>query len=127
MHQRRLPHPPASSLDTRKALGGEWKGSDESWLLSRVAQAIEAGEVPADLLSELQAEFETSREKPPEQSQADAVQDIAIELQMPVEKVEAGLAALEVQPLVVREVLIRRIAEKRLEAKRTPQRTKQSG
>jgi len=46
---------------------------------------------------------------------------------MPVERVEAGLAALEAQRLVVREVLIRRIAEKRLEAQGTPQRTKQSG
>jgi len=83
-----------------------------------VAQAIEAGEVPADLLSELQAEFEASREKPPEQSQTDAVQDISVELQMPVEKVEAGLAALESQPLVVRELVMRRIAEAWLASQR---------
>ena len=70
----------------------------ETWLLRRVAQAVEAGEVPADLLSELQAEFEESREKPQEQSHADAVQDIASELGMPVEKVEAGLAMLQQVP-----------------------------
>ncbi len=90
----------------------------ESWLLRRVAQAVEAGEATADLLSELQAEFELSREKPPEQSHADAVRDIAVELQMPIEKAEAGLAALEAQPRVVREVLMRRIAEAWLEGQR---------
>ncbi len=90
----------------------------ESWLLRRVAQAVEAGEVPAALLGDLQGEFEASRDKPPEQSRADAAQDIAVELQMPVEKVEAGLAALEAQPLVVREVFLRRIAEVWLEGQR---------
>lgn len=84
----------------------------ESWLLRRVAQAVEAGEVPVDLLAELQAEFEASRAKPPEQSRTDAVWDLAVELQMPIEKVEAGLAALEVEPKVIRELLMRRIAEK---------------
>jgi len=83
----------------------------EPWLLRRVAQAVEAGDVPADLLAELQAEFETSREKTLEQSQSDAVQDVAVELQMPMEKVEAGLAALEAQPRVIREALMRQIAE----------------
>jgi len=78
----------------------------ETWLLGRVPQPVEAGEVSVDLLTELRAEFEASREKPPEQSQADAVLDIAVELQMPIEKVEAGLAALEVQPRVIREELL---------------------
>jgi len=90
----------------------------ESWLLRRVAQAVEAGEVSADLLTELRAEFEASREKPAEQSQADAALDIAVELGMPTEKVEAGLAALEAQPRVIREVFLRRIAEKWLEGQR---------
>ena len=30
----------------------------ETWLLHRVAQAVEAAEIPADLLTELQAEIE---------------------------------------------------------------------
>jgi hypothetical protein len=55
-----------------------------------VAQAVEAGEVPADRLAELRAEFEATRTKPPEQSCADSVQDIAAELKIPVEKVEAS-------------------------------------
>jgi len=37
---------------------------------------------------------------------------------MPIEKVEAGLAALEAQPRVIREVFLRRIAEAWLEAQR---------
>ena len=41
-----------------------------------------------------------------------------MELQMPVEKVEPGLATLEVQPRVIRELLMRRIAEKWLEGQR---------
>ncbi len=90
----------------------------EAWLLRRLAQAVEAGEVTADLLSELQAEFESSRDKPPDQSHSDALQDIAVELGMPVEKVEAGLAALEAQPRMIREAIMRRIAQKWLEAQR---------
>ena len=46
--------------------------SFEPWLLRRVAQAVEAGEVPADLLAELQTEFEAVREPPEEQSHVDA-------------------------------------------------------
>ncbi len=90
----------------------------ETWLRRRVAQAVEAGEVSADLLTELQGELEAARERPQAQSQADTVQDIAVELQMPIEKVEAGLTALEAQPRVNREVLMRQIAEAWLEAQR---------
>ncbi|MGD0267384.1 MAG: hypothetical protein ABSD47_20935 [Candidatus Methylomirabilota bacterium] len=89
--------------------------SFETWLLRRVAQAVEAGEVSAILLAELKADFDASRGKPPEESHADAAQDIAVQLTMPVEEVEAGLAALEAQPRVIREVLMRRIAEAWLE------------
>ncbi len=90
----------------------------ETWLLRRVAQAAEAGDVSADLLAELQVEIEAAQAKPPEQSHADAAQDIAVELQMPMEKVEAGLAALEAQPRVIRELFMRRIAEVWLEGQR---------
>jgi hypothetical protein len=93
--------------------------SFESWLRRRVAQAVGAGEVSVDLLTELQAEFEAARDRPQAQSQADAVQDIAVELQMPIEKVEAGLAALEAQPRVIRELVMRRIGEAWLEGQRT--------
>lgn len=90
----------------------------EAWLLRKVAKAVEAGHVSVDLLTELLTEFEASREKPLEQSRADAVQDISVELKMPVEKVEAGLAVLEGQPRVIREVLLRWIAVAWLEGQR---------
>jgi hypothetical protein len=89
--------------------------SFESWLLRRVAQAVETGEVSGDLRSELRAECEGSRATPVAQSHAEAVQDIAVELHMPLETVEAGLTALEAQPRVIREVLMHRIAEAWLE------------
>jgi hypothetical protein len=89
-----------------------------TWLLRRGAQAVEVGEVPADLLADLQGEFEASRAKRPEKSLADAVRDIAVELQMPIERVEAGVAALEAQPHVIRVLLMRRIAPAWLEAQR---------
>ncbi len=38
----------------------------ESWLLCRVAQAVEAGEVSEALLTELQAEIEAAKVSPPE-------------------------------------------------------------
>jgi hypothetical protein len=65
----------------------------ESWLLRRVAQMVEARDVPANLLTELQAEFAAARERPQAQSHADAVLDIALELAMPVEEMEAVLGA----------------------------------
>ena len=83
----------------------------ETWLLRRVAQAVEAGEVSADLLIELRTEIEASRDKPQEHSHSDAVRDIAVELQMRIEKVRVGMAVIEAQPCVVREALVRRIAE----------------
>ncbi len=83
----------------------------ETWLIRLVAQAVEAGEVSADLLAELHAKFKASREKPAERSHAEAVLDITVELQMPPEQVEAGLAAIEAQPRVVRELRMGGIAE----------------
>ncbi len=50
-----------------------------TWLPHGVAQAVEAGEVPADPLADLQGKFEASRPKRPEKSHADAVRDIAVE------------------------------------------------
>jgi hypothetical protein len=90
----------------------------ESLKTSCLQGAAQAVEVSADLLADLQAEFETSRGKSPEQSHAVAVQDIAVTLQMPVEKMEAGLPGLEAQPGVIREVLLRRIAAAWLEGPR---------
>ncbi len=92
--------------------------SFESWLLRRVAQAVEASEVPADLLTDLQAEIEAAKDLPQEDGHARAVQDIGERLGIPVEEVEKGLSVLEGQPSMTREVLMRRIAEAWLEGQR---------
>jgi hypothetical protein len=71
-----------------------------------------------DLLTELWAEFEAARERPQTQSCADAVLHISLGLKMPLEKVEAGLAALEAQRRVSRKVLLPWIAETWLKRQR---------
>ncbi len=83
----------------------------ESWLLRRVAQAVEAGKVPADLLTELEAEIEATKDRPQEESHAEAVRDLAAQLGIPLVEAERALAGLEAQPTVTRELLMRRIAE----------------
>ncbi len=67
----------------------------ECWLLRRVAQAVEAGEVSAKLLTDLQAKFEAARAKPQEEGHAEAVQDIAAKLDIPLEQAETRLAERE--------------------------------
>ncbi len=89
--------------------------SFESWLLHRVAMAVEAGEVPADLLTELREEIEAAKDRSQEESHARAVRDIADRLWIRVEVVDQALKALESQPGVTRELLMRRLAEAWLE------------
>lgn len=79
--------------------------------LRHVSKAVEAGDVPADLLMELQSEFQTARAMPREEGHARAVQDIAERLGIPTEEVEQELNALEAHPTVTRELLMRQIAE----------------
>ncbi len=104
--------------DLRSPYFAEGMEDSERLPLRRVAQAVEAGEVTAGLLAELHVGFGASREKTQDQSHAEAVLDIAAELRMPIEKVEAGLAALEAQSRVNREVVMRRIALAWLEGQR---------
>lgn len=83
----------------------------ERWLLRRSARAVEAGQVSGDLLTELQAEFEATRCTPPERVQAKAIQDIGMILGVSQEQAEKILASLQAQPRLVRELLMRCIAE----------------
>ncbi len=55
----------------------------ETWLLHRVAYAVEAGEVSADLLAELRTELERARELSQGAGPALTVRDIADRLQKP--------------------------------------------
>jgi hypothetical protein len=83
-----------------------------------VAQAVEAGQVPADLLTELQTEIEDSKDLSKEEGHVRAVRDMAERLGIPVDQVDQGLSALESHPAVTRELLMRRIAEAWLETQR---------
>ena len=74
----------------------------ETWLLHRLAHAVEAEEVSADLLTALHQEMEAARELPPAEGHAVAVQEIAERLAVPVERIEHLLAVFEAQPTVTR-------------------------
>jgi len=83
----------------------------ETSLLHRVAQAVEAGEVSADLLTDLRSEMERARALSQEEGHALSVQDIAKRLGLPAGEVETMLATLEAQPAATREAVLRRIVE----------------
>jgi len=83
----------------------------EAWLLHRVAEAVEAGEVSANILAELRTEAERAREVPQEEGHALAVRAIAERLGLPVDQAEKILGALEAQPTVTQELVLRRIVE----------------
>ncbi len=90
----------------------------ESWLLHRVAQAVEAREVSSDLLTELRDGFEAARKKPPEVSMAEAVRTFAEIAEVSHKRAEQMLASLETLPAVTRDIFLRRVAEAWLEAQR---------
>jgi hypothetical protein len=46
----------------------------ETWFLRRVAEAVEAGDVPANLLTELQAQIEAAKDLPQEEGHSRSVQ-----------------------------------------------------
>ncbi len=83
----------------------------ESWLLHRVAQAVEAGEVSVDLLTELQAEIEAAKELPQEEGEAAAIRQIADLVGISEERAAKALAAIEAGSIVARQRLLRGIAE----------------
>ncbi len=91
----------------------------EPWLLRRVAQAVEAGEVPAPLLAELQAAFGAAQAGPQEAARAVAIRQVAELAGIDEAKATEILAGIEGQPAVTRDLLLRRIAEAWLEAQRT--------
>jgi len=92
--------------------------SFEAWLLRRVAHAVEAGDVPADLLTELQAELAAARERSEEGARAAAIQHIADLAVEPEEEAAKTLAAIEAQPRLTQELLMRRFVEAWLEGQR---------
>lgn len=90
----------------------------EQWLHRRVAQAIEAGDVPPDLLTTLQSELEGTRARPDEVIRAAAIREFADIAGIDHERAALALAAMEARSTVMREMLLRRITEAWLESQR---------
>lgn len=89
-----------------------------AWLCRRVVTAVEAGEIPADLLAELVAELEAARERSHDEGQAAALDVIVERLGQPLEEAASQHAHLEVQTEAVRLSLLQRIAEAWLQGQR---------
>lgn len=83
----------------------------ETWLLYRVAEAVAARVVSADLPTELHAAIAESRARPPKARAALAFMGLAERVNIPVDELTGLLAALQVLPTVARERLLRRFVE----------------
>ena len=83
----------------------------ETWLLHRIAEAVEGGEVSADLLTELHAAIAESRAQPPEARDALALMELAERVNLPVDYLTELPATLEGQPIEMRERFLRRFVE----------------
>ncbi len=78
-------------------------GSFETWLLQRVAQAVEADEVSATLLTELQAELAEAHASPREEQDTLAIHELAARCGLSPDQLGELLEALEAQPIATRE------------------------
>ena len=83
----------------------------ETWLLHRVAEAVEGDEVSADLLTDLHAAIAEARARPPEAQDALALMELAERVNLPVDHLTELLATLEAQPIEMRERFLRRFVE----------------
>lgn len=71
----------------------------ETWLLHRVAEAVEGNEVSAELLTDLHAAIAEVRARSPEARDAIALMDLAERVNLPVDEPTELLATLEPNPL----------------------------
>jgi hypothetical protein len=78
----------------------------ETWLLHRVAEAVENREVSADLLTDLHAAMVETYARPPEDRHALALMELAERVNLPVDRLTERLANLEARPRVTRELLL---------------------
>jgi len=69
----------------------------ETWLLHRVAQAVEAGEVSVNLLTDLQAEITEAHGRPSDDRHTLAIQELAKRFSLSVDWLKEALAALDTQ------------------------------
>jgi hypothetical protein len=71
------------------------------WLLRRVARAAKAGDLSADLLTDLQVEIAEPHERIREERYAFAAQELAERLDLSVGRLTELLAAVESHPRVI--------------------------
>jgi len=83
----------------------------ETWLLHRVAEAVEGAEVSADLLTDLHAAIADVRARPPDARDALALIELADRVNLPVDDLTEHLATPETQPTAVPERFLRRFVE----------------
>ncbi len=83
-----------------------------TWLPHRVAQAVEAGEEPADLLTNSRRNLtRTERDARNSETQPQPSSTSRTSRRFPKEEAAKTLAAIEAEPNMTRELLMRRIAE----------------
>jgi len=80
----------------------------ETWLLHRVAEAVEGNEVSTTLLTDPHEAIAEVRARPPEARDARALMDLAERVNLPVDDLTELLATLQAQPTAVRERFLRR-------------------
>lgn len=83
----------------------------EQWIRQRVTQAVEAGDVPAELLAELGENLEATRTLPPEQRGRETVQALADALGLPAEQAAEALRAFNGLPAEAQDFALRRLVE----------------
>ena len=82
-----------------------------TWVLHRVADAVEGAEVSAELLTELHDVMAEVRARPPEAREALAFIDLVERANLPVDDVTELLAFLRAQPPEAREQVLRQFVE----------------
>jgi hypothetical protein len=83
----------------------------ETWLLHRIAEAVEGNEVSATLLTDLHAAIAEVRARPPEARDALTLMDLAERVNLPVDELTELLATLEAQPTAARDRFLRGFVE----------------
>ena len=83
----------------------------ETWLLHRVAEAVEGDEVSGDLLTDLHAAIAESQARPPEAQDALALMELAERVNLSVDHLTELLATLDAQPSGTGERFFRRFVE----------------
>jgi len=99
----------------------------ETWLLHRVAEAVEGNEVSADLLTDLHAALAEARAQPPEARETLALMDLAERVNIHVDELTELLATLEAQSLEARERFLRGFVEAWLMQQREAYEAEQHG